>query len=673
MAKGAGLDAGRYEVKVVELDGSYRKPRLTKVSIDAVSEEAAAASGEVVAEAEAEAALHALKDASVAKDSVNLGFPCREAVLRILDVPFVGADQIRRVLKFEVESSIHSHQVDEMVVDFHTIEKLDGETRVLVAAVPKKELGEQLRALEALGIEPERVDLDAMALFRAAEWAGCFGEEVAAAAAAQAEEGDDAEELADALPVTVGAGVPGQGVRARLVIDVGARSTRIVAVVNGRLVSLRAPRLGEDSIVDEVAERTGLGIATVRDAILHGVAGLEDDFVLDESFTAADSDDAEIESDESLPAPTEDAVAESAVVREPLTEELLDACRQRFVQRLRGEMMRFMTSLPAVAGVEQVWLTGGGSRLAGVREMLGDVYEAPVYDLNVLDRLQHNLDADEAREIAPRIATAVGLALGMLGAGAGFNFRQEELAYRRHFDRVKFPLAIALMLAVFLPFLYGMRQYKELGVLEKTYGALYRVTGSEEEGRRRGATRTTAEFWGYVGNLMQDNSKECVLRLLGNKEYSDLTKRLLDTETFDRLREIRLFLERHLKREQEKTGIFQSLALPSGVYVVSYFADVVKATEPQLGSFLVTDIRLNLTAQERTRKLEAKFAIRGQDYRRRYAELRQAFTNRFSDPNCPFEEFGEAPPEDVFGDASVPGAYYTMNLKIKPEFGAEVN
>ena len=127
MAKGAGLDAGRYEVKVVELDGSYRKPRLTKVSIDAVSEEAAAASGEGVAEAEAEAALHALKDASVAKDSVNLGFPCREAVLRILDVPFVGADQIRRVLKFEVESSIHSHQVDEMVVDFHTIEKLDGE------------------------------------------------------------------------------------------------------------------------------------------------------------------------------------------------------------------------------------------------------------------------------------------------------------------------------------------------------------------------------------------------------------------------------------------------------------------------------------------------------------------------------------------------------------------
>ena len=76
---------------------------------------------------------------------------------------------------------------------------------------------------------------------------------------------------------------------------------RIVAVVNGRLVGLRAPGLGEDSLVDELVERTGLGIGIVRDAILHGVTELEDDFVLDESF--ADADVPEGESGESLPAP----------------------------------------------------------------------------------------------------------------------------------------------------------------------------------------------------------------------------------------------------------------------------------------------------------------------------------------------------------------------------------
>ena len=38
MAKGVGLDAGEFEVKVVELDGSYRKPRLVKASVDRVSQ-----------------------------------------------------------------------------------------------------------------------------------------------------------------------------------------------------------------------------------------------------------------------------------------------------------------------------------------------------------------------------------------------------------------------------------------------------------------------------------------------------------------------------------------------------------------------------------------------------------------------------------------------------------
>ena len=36
MARGVGLDAGFFEAKVVELDGSYRKPRLTRVATERV-------------------------------------------------------------------------------------------------------------------------------------------------------------------------------------------------------------------------------------------------------------------------------------------------------------------------------------------------------------------------------------------------------------------------------------------------------------------------------------------------------------------------------------------------------------------------------------------------------------------------------------------------------------
>ena len=155
MAKAVGLDAGVFEVKVVELDGSIRKPRLTKVSIDRVA--AGDLGGdEGRARLEAESALHALKDAHVSRDNVNLGFPCREAVLRDIEIPFVGNDQIRKVIKFEVEGEIHSHNVDDMVVDFHILQQLEGSTRCLVAAVPKRQLSTLLDALGSVGIEARR-------------------------------------------------------------------------------------------------------------------------------------------------------------------------------------------------------------------------------------------------------------------------------------------------------------------------------------------------------------------------------------------------------------------------------------------------------------------------------------------------------------------------------------
>ena len=85
MAKGVGLDIGEYEIKVVELDGSYKRPRLTKVSIDGA---------EATADPDDEAsraadALHVLKDAGIARENVCMGFPCREVVQRIITVPML--------------------------------------------------------------------------------------------------------------------------------------------------------------------------------------------------------------------------------------------------------------------------------------------------------------------------------------------------------------------------------------------------------------------------------------------------------------------------------------------------------------------------------------------------------------------------------------------------------
>ena len=434
MAKGVGLDAGEYEVKVVELDGSYRKPRLTKVSIDKVQSEVDE-SEEFHARMEAESALHALKDAKVARDNVTLGFPCREAVLRDLSVPFVGADSIRKVIKFEAESSIHSHNVDDMVVDFRILKELAGETRVMVAAVPKQSLGTLLDALESMGIEPEKVDLDTMALYRVAEWAGCFDESAPEVVA-------DGE--AD-LPVTT-ALAAGQ-LSARVVVDVGARSTRILAVVQGELIDMRALRVGADTISEEVAAQLGISLSAAREAIVN-VLETEEDFVL---ASDDDEDEPEIQDTEA----EAEELAEAVVQSEVVSVDLVLGARDRFMVRLRREVVRFLTGLARVGGIEKLYVTGGGSFLPGMNDVLREAFGCEPESLDVLARLSHNLEDEDVRWIGPRIAVAIGLALGPMGGPAGFNFRQEDLAFRRRFDRIKFPLAIACMLAVFLPFIYS--------------------------------------------------------------------------------------------------------------------------------------------------------------------------------------------------------------------------
>ena len=46
MAKAVGLDAGEFEVKAIELDGSYKRPRLSRIAIQSVSEGSARATDE---------------------------------------------------------------------------------------------------------------------------------------------------------------------------------------------------------------------------------------------------------------------------------------------------------------------------------------------------------------------------------------------------------------------------------------------------------------------------------------------------------------------------------------------------------------------------------------------------------------------------------------------------
>ncbi|MEZ5964646.1 MAG: pilus assembly protein PilM [Planctomycetota bacterium] len=623
MAKGVGLDIGEYEIKVVELDGSYRKPRLAKVSIDSVDV------GDDEANRASEA-LHVLKDAGIARENVCLGFPCRESVLRTITVPFVGDDNIRKVVKFEVEGNIHSHNVDDMVVDFLTIEPLQNQTKVLVVAAPKAPLRARLKALEGVGIEPESVDLDATSLYRTADWLGCFADEPEAADAA-----------AEAAP------------RVHLVIDVGARSSAVLVVVDGKLVDMRALRTGTESIVDEVAAHFAVSPKAAREAVVVALqTGRDQTMALPEPDAPVDE-----EADEEA-APL---LAKSEVL--PFAH--VSAARDAFLERLRRELMRFLASVPQIHRVDVVWYTGGGTLLPGVVDVLRDVCESEPRPLDVLGRMQHGLDENEAAAVNPRIATAVGLALGMMGGPARLDLRREDLVFARRFDRIKFPLAVACMLGVFLLFFLGLRALTDYRILKQEYGWASAV----DAGNRR-APKVT--FQGYQNNFLRRiMTGTGIERRLDSKTYETLCNDLAKSEPFTALSRVREALRRFKQAEEEKTGYYADLSLESGYAVLVRMAEVLEKVGPQLGRYLVTDIKLTLPPQKDARYLEVTFAL-GQDFRTKLAAVKEAFAEDAKLPGSPFSDVSEGGPGDtkLFQqlEPGEEGAYMSVKVKVKPSY-----
>lgn len=662
MVKSVGIDPGEFEAKLVELDGSYRKARLSFLALKPVAWDA---------EGDAHAAsLEAVKDASFPHQNMTLGFPCRETVLRTLSVPFKGKDELRKVIKFEAEGAIHSHSVDEMVVDFHVIEEEDDGTRVLAAAVPKAPLRAMLQALEASGIDPEVVDLDTMGLYRAAHWCGAF-EPLEGGAAGDA---SDHEEQAGADEAASGDELVPRSAPTRLVFDIGARSTRILVVTDGRLRDMRALRSGVLSIAEEIAESTGASPRDAHAAMLESLVSGEDYVPVDESEAAdvAADDDRGREGEDR----TEGAAEKLPdAARTPIPHDVVAAARDRFLARLRREVVRFLTAIPDMDDLEVAWLCGGGSMIPGVAEMLEQALECPTRRLDVLAKLSHDLDPDEAARVSPRIVTAVGLALGRLGGPAGLDFRREDLAYTKGFDRIKFPLALTAMFALFFVVIWDIVSWRELKTMEKVYGATYMPASKSSEGsRQRGrSARTSARFYGYLGNVMVDG-------FFAGSTYFDraardaLVKKLLQTPVFERLPVVRSELSKYFARKQ---SYYPEMRIGSGYGVLVEAANVLRQVEPQLGRYLLGEIEVRLPAGDRGRWLRFQTVLRtddGSSFREKADVIRRAFQDAARSPDSAFLNLAE---KDItlkgsFSGEGDEGAIFEFKVDLKPERGFPV-
>ena len=676
MAKATGIYIAGDEVRVVELDGTLKRPRLagaTFQGIDSLAEPGSAGYGREVADS----LKQLIKDESISTESMALGFPCREAVLRNLRVPFVGTEAIRKVVKFEVESEIHSHSVDEMVVDFYVRgERAGAETDVLVAAVPKPMLRERLEELEAVGIEPELVDLDTMALYRTALFCGVLSGAIDdpdehAEGEVSLEHADGEEDHVPAVLETT----PNELPVARVVIDAGAASVRIVAAAtDGRLIEMRALRIGQDGVAAKLAQKFGISLADARDVLRAVLAGEELVEVPDRilptsadsppnppSATASDSDDGDAEF-AMLEAGEDGDDGESAGDR-PVVINRHDvlAAYEGMLARLRRELMRFVTSLGRVSGIEAVFVTGAGAT-DSVFDVIGDVFGVEPRELDVLSRVPHSLDEEDADLLGSRIAVPFGLALGMLGAGHLLNFRREELVFARSFDRIKFPLGVACMMAAFLMFIYGIRLYKQLERHGLTYGT-YRAV----EDRTGRGTATRDAFSGFTGMIVNRDSQQYnpATFLDSEQDYEKLLTELKEADTFERVAVLKREFLDILTNRRAETGIYSDISVPSGFAVLARFAQVITGVQERLGSFQVTKVDLSMKQTVKSpATLKFKVSFRDPQFRSKYLMLKQAFESEFARPESPMARFkDDKTSEEPYSNPD--GCWYDFTIELR--------
>lgn len=636
MVRSIGIDSGDRAVHVVELDGSYRKTRLVSTRSAPIGAGDDPMRPAIVADAVREAVDGGMKG------PMTLGHPCREAVLRTIELPFKGADAIKKVVKSEIEGEIYSHSVEDTVVDFHEIgECAAGGTRVLVASVPKIGVRNQLTSLSAHNLDPESVDLDTMALWRAADWAGAFD----AADGAEAAEGDD-------KPI-------------HAVLDLGARTAKVLLVEGDQLIDMRVLRFGDNVVSEQVARAHGVHSEQAREAVAAILASGEDGAVERDVaglLAAPTAEGAAEDAAEGDAGPEAAAVpAQAGSVTIPFAD--VDAAQTKYLKRLARELTRFLTATGLAARVRSVWTCGSAGRGAGVGEMLTAVFGVAPRELDVLTHLAHDLDEAEAAALSPQLAVAVGLALGRLGGPEGFELRQEDLAQKGGFDVVKFPLAIACMVGLLAMFVFAKTKTMEVSKLELEIGQQYKPG--------------TAVFHGMLNPIF--NSKwledKRYFSLKGKSgrttyKFKDLLAEVSAAPVHERVGIIRKKLRDVARQKQKETGVYEDVTIGSGLSVLVRWAEMLKAVEPRLGRYLVSEIDLDMGATKP--RLVFKVAFRGDDFRARMAVLQRAITDEAQKPDSPFlPPTSPTPPEKLFTDRSdtgVTGAFYEYTMPVKESF-----
>lgn len=607
MGKVTGIDIGSSHIHMVEVDGSARRHKISKFISFPRS------SGGLVEGEEADSVkkslliddlAQAFEESGIGKMQALLALSSSHCVLRNITLPFKGKDVISKVVKFEAESYIHSHSIDDVIVDSCTVEERDKVTELFLAAYPKALLSESLKALNKIGVDPQVCDLDACLLVGAASALGLLSSST---------NGPDSTEGSNKSP--------------NLILDIGYASTQITLVDGARILTSRSVRWGLDRCERKLADELQVDPREVHEALDRhfGLARPRETVLAAGGEAAASENESENENSDPAIVATEldsnvipddselvlDFEASSLSIG---LAELSDASRALAASLFR-EIVRFLSGQKMSGDLGRIFVSGGGSRWPGFIEAMSRESGVSVETLDLLAEIE----IEPALELpAPELNLAYAAAMTGLGAStSSMNFRQEELVFKRKFDQLKFPLALFTLLLAILLFFMNLILYRGIQRVEWSIGVETKaaIRGAKVSPGKK--ARTVQVWTGLLHDLATANRRSGrIMKVLGKRRHSEYQKRIRATEPMDRLVETRNYLARIKKKLEKETGFHSELKLESGLAVLQAFSVAIDKADrdPRMEDFIITQMNM-VVGTKKNRSLTFTIAMAGERFR----------------------------------------------------------
>jgi Tfp pilus assembly PilM family ATPase len=562
---------------------------------------------------------------------VYLATPSRFCILREISIPFKGRDEIKKTLKYEAESYFQSYSIEDLLVDAVVLEEKDSETKLFVAGCPKNLLSKNLKELQCFDIDPERASLDMELLILASMKSGKIKN--------------------------------GKG-SVNLIVSVGLDNTLLGLVVSGEFKSLRTLRYGVDRIIREVEKKTGFQEAAIFQALFKN-----SEF---SSFnkTKASNKKGKPESDIVKDSKESDQVGKSS---KPISDELVGVNLEHliqqsilsFVELVQKELFRFLTGNISGLFPEEIFLTGIGARIPTVINNFEEIFDVPIKKLDLFNKF---FESDWRPESEMALAASMG-AMGLIQPQ--INFRQEELKFKKKFDRLKAPISILMFLVIIFLLYTDLNILNGRRIVEESIGV--------ELVNKKKSSRKSKQPPRYTGLLYQialpDPRRGHVKAYLPNKISDQILRKVSNSTPRKRIKVLLNELKKYKRNLEVKTGFFPELKLESGLSVLVWFSQIIKNAEadPLIGKFLVTSLDLRVGVKISNRYLDVKLIFRGEDFRDQAGAFMKKIQNVINEVSSPFVDFEEKGGGKPFQNSVETGADYTFRLNLKKEIPVSQN